>query len=101
MNASEKTAIIALVANLLAEHLEEEQLVAAASILTQLGTTLGFLAAQRAFDTTGRTGVGVVTPSEPAQTPSFQAPTETPPSQGSAPSQRNPVSPAASSATGR
>lgn len=51
MDASGRNAIVTLLANLLSERLDEEQL-AAASVITQLGTTLGFLAAQRALDAT-------------------------------------------------
>lgn len=47
MDASGRNAIVTLLANLLSERLDEEQLAAAASVITQLGTTLGFLAAQR------------------------------------------------------
>ena len=50
MDASGRNAIVTLLANLLSERLDEEQLAAAASVITQLGTTLGFLAAQRALD---------------------------------------------------
>ena len=52
MDASGRNAIVTLLANLLSERLDEEQLAAAASVITQLGTTLGFLAAQRALDAT-------------------------------------------------
>ena len=52
MDASGRNAIVPLLANLLSERLDEEQLAAAASVITQLGTTLGFLAAQRALDAT-------------------------------------------------
>lgn len=52
MDASGRNAIVTLLANLLSERLDEEQLAAAASVITQLGATLGFLAAQRALDAT-------------------------------------------------
>lgn len=52
MDASGRNAIVTLLANLLSERLDEEQLTAAAAVITQLGTTLGFLAAQRALDAT-------------------------------------------------
>ena len=52
MDASGRNAIVTLLAHLLSERLDEEQLAAAASVITQLGTTLGFLAAQRALDAT-------------------------------------------------
>lgn len=42
MDASGRNAIVTLLANLLSERLDEEQLAAAASVITQLGTTLGF-----------------------------------------------------------
>ena len=48
MDASGRNAIVTLLANLLSERLDEEQLAAAASVITQLGTTLGFLAARHA-----------------------------------------------------
>ena len=54
MDASGRNAIVTLLANLLSERLDEEQLAAAASVITQLGTTLGFLAAQRALDAAQR-----------------------------------------------
>ena len=41
MDASGRNAIVTLLANLLSERLDEEQLAAAASVITQLGTTLG------------------------------------------------------------
>ena len=47
MDASGRNAIVTLLANLLSERLDEEQLAAAASVIT-----LGFLAAQRALDAT-------------------------------------------------
>lgn len=53
MDAGKKTAMITLLANLVAEHLDEAQLVTAAAIITQFGSTLGFLAAQRAADASG------------------------------------------------
>lgn len=103
MNASEKTAIITLLANLLAERLDEAQLVAASAILTQLGTTLGFLAAQQTSNTSGRTGLGVTAPSSAdlTQAPSSQERTKRSPSQESGPSRKSPGPPEASSATGK
>lgn len=50
MDAARKNALIALLANVLAEHLTEDQLLQAASIFTQLGTSLGFIASQKALD---------------------------------------------------
>lgn len=76
MDANGKTAIVTLLANLLAERLTEDQLTKAAAILTQLGTTLGFIAAQRALDQAG--GQSQITQPS-AQT--GRAGTESPPSQ--------------------
>ena len=105
MDASGKTAIITLIANLLAERLDEAQLVAVASLLTQLGSTLGFIAAQQASDSArgAKSGQSQLTNSGPAASPaqSSQEATGRPPSQGSAPSRKSPGPPEASSATGR
>lgn len=50
MNATERAAIITLLCNVIAEHLETSELAQLATILTQIGATLGFISAQQALD---------------------------------------------------
>lgn len=50
MDACKQAALITLLANMIAEQASQEDLVQLASILTQLGTTLGFIAAQSALE---------------------------------------------------
>ncbi len=50
MNATEQAAIITLLCNIIAEHLETNELAQLATILTQLGATMGFIAAQKALE---------------------------------------------------
>lgn len=50
MEGSTWNLLLTLLANALADRLTPAQLVQAATLVTQLGTTLGFLAAQQATD---------------------------------------------------
>ena len=50
MEGSPWNLLLTLLANALADRLTPAQLVQAATLVTQLGTTLGFLAAQQATD---------------------------------------------------
>ncbi|MDY3013806.1 MAG: hypothetical protein SOR61_01150 [Evtepia sp.] len=49
MTPSQESTFITLMANLLAEHLSEEEAANVASILTQLGGSLAFVAARKAL----------------------------------------------------
>lgn len=49
MNATERAAIITLLCNVIAEHLETSELAQLATVLTQIGATLSFIAAQQAL----------------------------------------------------
>ncbi len=96
MEGSTWNLLLTLLANALADRLTPAQLVQAATLVTQLGTTLGFLAAQQAAE-----GSAPFTVSSPAQTASGREPTGKPPFPGSTPSPQNPAEPEAFSATGR
>lgn len=50
MNATERAALITLLCNVIAERLGTDELAQLATVVTQIGTTLGFLAAQQVLD---------------------------------------------------
>ena len=49
MDPCQQSTLITLLSNAISARLTTDELAQAASLLTQLGTTLGFLATQRAF----------------------------------------------------
>ena len=66
MTPEETNLMLTLLANAIAQKLTDQQLAQAAALLTQLGTTLGFLASQRALESAGQgdgapSGDGVTT----------------------------------------
>ena len=107
MTPEETNLMLTLLANAIAQKLTDQQLAQAAALLTQLGTTLGFLASQRALESAGQgdgaaSGDGVTTAGQASRLePPCPAGRERPPCPGSGPCPQSPGEPAGSSATGR
>ena len=105
MTAEETTMALTLLASAMAQKMSEQQLVQTASLLTQLGATLGFIASQRALESTGQgadSGSGVTSGGQQGY-PARPCPerTEKSPCPGSGPCPQSPAAPEGSSATGR
>lgn len=103
MTAEETTMALTLLASAMAQKMSEQQLVQTASLLTQLGATLGFIASQRALESTGQGADSGVTSGGQQGCPARPCPerTEKSPCPESGPCPQSPGEPVGSSATGR
>lgn len=106
MTPEETNLMLTLLANAIAQKLTDQQLAQAAALLTQLGTTLGFLASQRALESAGQGDTAPnnsVTATGQGARPARSCPErrERPPCPGSEPCPQSPAGPAGSSATDR